>query len=226
MVGWMLLGKLATCNTITEENTGSCRCQLLQREQLDQAQNARFFLITSQTSSNCFPNSWSSRRSTLIKIHFWLKFLERQDSHLLGKNPKKSPFRFVCVLRKIPLNSLKAETKTPVLLFLTPTVKAYSSRNQAQNNQYKKSLQSGKYCRLMVWWDIYSQVDYLLFKNKTGSKEVQFEKLANDCVVHWSFWKTVCLGLEIPQTSQCRSYCQSNYHSLYAGSKSYFLCFV
>lgn len=81
--------------------------------------------------------------------------------------------------KKITLSLLKAERKTPVLLFLTATIKAYSSRNQTQNNQQKKLLQYGKYCRLMVWQDFYSQVHYFLFKNKTGSKEVEFEKLAN-----------------------------------------------
>lgn len=34
----------------------------------------------------------------------------------------------------------------------------------------------------MFWWDIYSQMYYLLFKNKIGSKEVQFEKLENGYV--------------------------------------------
>lgn len=111
------------------------------------------------------------------------------------------------------------------MLFLTTTVKTYSSRNHTQNNQYKKVLQSGIHSTLIVWWDIYSQVYYLLFKNKTGSKEIQFEKLANDCVVYWSLWKTVCLGLEylkypnvIPIVSQITTF--------YMQTSSYFICFV
>lgn len=90
---------------------------------------------------------------------------------------RKSPPRSVYVLRKrkIPSNSLKAEKEnTSVLMFLTATVKAYSCRYQAQNNQYKRhSAVWERLWKLMVWCEIYSQVYSLLFENKTGSKEVQ-----------------------------------------------------
>lgn len=175
----MLLGHLAIYNTLSEENHLILKMPIAPEGEARSSPKCKIFL-NHFPSSNCFPNSWASRKSTLIKIHFWLKLLERQDSHLLGK--KKYPSRFVCVLRK-KKNPIHSKQKgKPVLLFLAATLKAYSSRNQTQNNQYKKLLQSGKYCRLMVWWDIYSLVYYLLFKSKTDSKQEQFEKLANNYV--------------------------------------------
>lgn len=65
--------------TIGEENIWSPSFHSLQRQQLHQAQNASFSLITSKTSYDFFLKSWTSRKSTLIKIRYWLKLLRSQD---------------------------------------------------------------------------------------------------------------------------------------------------